>query len=215
MSVQDPAGWLLVRLLDLPEGGAGARVLDLCAAPGGKSSLILSEWPQAWTVASDLGQVRMSQLQDLEDRQGIHVSKVVADGRKPPFVAGQFTHVLVDAPCSNLGTVRRRPEALWKADLAGIKRNAKLQRELLEGAAALLAPGGVLVYGTCSPEPEETLEVVDGFLADHLDWGLENARNFLASRYTFDRCLRIIPAPGSLDGFFGARLVRLAEPRTE
>ena len=90
----------------------------------------------------------------------------------------------------------------------GIAKRDELQLRLLESASELLDEGGVLVYGTCSPEPEETYDVVDAFLSAHPGWTLEGPRDWIPHRYVHHRCLSISPAPGSLDGFFGARLTR-------
>ena len=204
-AVQDPASYLLVRLLDLKPGD---RVLDLCAAPGGKSSLILDEFEGVSVVAADNSFDRLAKARELPQAAEGRLPLVVADGLRPPFRRGAFSHVLLDAPCSNLGVARRRPEALWKASPASLKKTAELQLRLLESASELLDEGGVLVYGTCSPEPEETYDVVDAFLSAHPGWTLEGPRDWIPHRYVHHRCLSISPAPGSLDGFFGARLTR-------
>ena len=206
-TVQDPAAWLLVKILGLHPGD---RLLDLCAAPGGKSALVLDECPGVELVAADSDFRRLSLIKDLEERQGHTLSRVVADGRHPPFVKGRFTHLLLDAPCSNLGVVRRRPEALWRVNPATLQRTVDLQSALLEGAASVMGEGGVIVYGTCSPEPEETFEVIERFLDAHPDWRLDRARDYIPRRYVERHCLQVIPAPGSVDGFFGARLVHRA-----
>lgn len=203
VAVQDPAAWLMVKLLGLQPGD---RLLDLCAAPGGKSALVLDEFPGVELVAADLDQRRARLMEDLERRQGKRLARVVADGLHPPFKKGRFSHILLDAPCSNLGVVRRRPEALWKIDPDSLQRLSDLQYRLLCSAASLLSSGGVLVYGTCSPETEESYFVVDKFLKEHPDWSLAPAREYIPRRYLHRHCLRVIPTPGSVDGFFGARL---------
>lgn len=204
-AVQDPAAWLLVKMLHLSPGD---RVLDLCAAPGGKSALVLDECPGVEVVAADLDFARLRSARNFVLHDDRKLPLVVGDGLNPPFRKGAFTHLLLDAPCSNLGVARRRPEALWKASPASIARTADLQKRLLESASALMGENGVILYSTCSPEPEETYDVVDAFLSAHPEWELEGPRDWIPHRYVHHRCLCIVPAPGSLDGFFAARLVR-------
>ncbi len=98
------------------------------------------------------------------------VSVVVADGRRAPFAAASFDRVLVDAPCSGLGSLRRRPDARWRVDADAPERLAVLQAELLAGAAALVRPGGALVYSVCTLTRAETIDVAASFAADHPGW---------------------------------------------
>ncbi len=205
ISIQDPASYLMVQLLGL-EGKE--ILLDLCGAPGGKSALILEEFPEMPVVLGDLKWERLRRSRDLKERLGLKLTTVVADAQNVPYLSESFDRILIDAPCSNLGVLNRRPEAKWMVSEAELKKQSELQLGILNGAAALLKPGGVLVYGTCSPEPEETVQVVEAFLKEHPEFEVETARKWVHRHYTEGMFLKIWPQPNSLDGFFGARLVK-------
>jgi 16S rRNA (cytosine967-C5)-methyltransferase len=150
----------------------GERWLDLCAGPGGKSRLLYGlatiAAPPASLVAAELHPHRAALVretltraeQEIAPADRVPVEVVVADGTKPPWPAGSFDRVLVDAPCSGLGALRRRPEARWRKAESDIPPLAELQRALLRSALATVRPGGVVAYVTCSPVPAETRDVV-------------------------------------------------------
>jgi 16S rRNA (cytosine967-C5)-methyltransferase len=125
-----------------------------------------------------------------------------------PALRRQFDVVVVDAPCSNLGVLRRRPEARWTSGPGDLQRLADRQSELLAQAAALTAPGGRILYATCSPEDEETAGVVRAFLSAHPDWGLVDAAGFLPAWAVKRGFLWLHPGESDYDGFFAARLER-------
>lgn len=137
----------------------GERILDLCAAPGGKATALAGSG--AFVVAGD-SRLRRARLVADNLRQtgtGDHVAALVADGRQPPFDPGTFDRVLVDAPCSGLGVLRRRADARWRVSADGVARLATLQVRLLDAAADLVRPGGTVVYSVCTLTSAETLEV--------------------------------------------------------
>lgn len=137
---------------------ASGPVLDMCAAPGGKATWLAHG--ASFVVAADLSPARASVVADNVGRLGLgNVGIVVADGTAPPFRPESFGTVLVDAPCSGLGVLRRRPDARWRVRPEDVGRLASLQRRLLAGAAPLVAPGGVLVYSVCTLTRAETVEV--------------------------------------------------------
>ena len=136
---------------------AGGRVLDLCAAPGGKATALAAAG--ASVVAADLRPARLGLVAQNADRLGHAVALVAADGRTPPFRPGSFDRVLVDAPCSGLGVLRRRADARWRGDEADVADLALLQADLLAGAAALVRPGGQLIYSVCTVTEAETAGV--------------------------------------------------------
>lgn len=203
MSFQDPSSHLVCLLLDAPQG---SQVLDLCAAPGGKTAWFLERGISV--LSCDLKEHRLEQMKDVSSRLGLPVQTHVMDALEPDLAPESFDYILLDAPCSNLGVLQRRPEARWGIEMSDIRKTAELQKKLLRSAVKLLAPGGVIVYATCSPEPEETMEVVEEFLEENAEFELQPARSRVGRRYASGSYLRIIPAPGSLDGFFGARLVK-------
>ncbi len=192
--VQDPSTLLCVDWL-APQ--AGERVLDLCAAPGGKTGYLAERMEnQGEIVACDIAEERLATLASNRDRLGWQNVKLLAirpqyDWRdKEPFDA-----VLVDAPCSNTGVMRRRVELRWRLEAEEIDRLAGLQRDLLARAALAVKPGGRLVYSTCSLETEENGAVVSAFLAEHPEFELVRDR-------------QLTPWEDAVDGAYAALLQR-------
>lgn len=211
--VQDAAAALPARLLG---DVAGLRVADLCAAPGGKTAQLAAAG--ASVVALDRSASRLERLEANLRRLGLAAETVVADATawQP---AERFDAVLLDAPCSATGTLRRHPDIAWTRRQGEIARLAGLQARLLDHAAGLLKPGGVLVYATCSLEPEEGEAQVATLLAR----GAALMRRPVEpgeiagfdALLTSDGDLRTLPCgpaggsfPGGLDGFYATRLVR-------
>jgi 16S rRNA (cytosine967-C5)-methyltransferase len=172
--VQDPSTLMAVRLLD-PQ--PGEIILDLCAAPGGKTTFIAQLMRnQGRIVACDSSPERLKLLRENCLRLGatcVEPQPLRAPDARPSRL---FDRVLVDAPCSNTGVMRRRVELRWRLRLDEIHQLRALQLELLTQAAAQVKPGGVLVYSTCSLEPEENSEVVTAFLAAQPGFTLEATR---------------------------------------
>jgi 16S rRNA (cytosine967-C5)-methyltransferase len=139
--------------------GDGTRVLDLCAAPGGKATAMAHAGPEL-VVASDLSARRAGLIAKNARRLGTtQVATVVADGLRPAYRPGRFDVVLVDAPCSGLGVLRRRPDARWRVQPEDVARLADLQKGLLTEARTLVRPGGVLAYSVCTLTAAETAGV--------------------------------------------------------
>jgi 16S rRNA (cytosine967-C5)-methyltransferase len=158
---QDRASQLVAAHVD---ARPGERILDLCAAPGGKATAMAGAQP-ALVVAADISPARAALLAANSGRLGTEsIATVVADGTAPPWQMGSFDRVLVDAPCSGLGVLRRRPDARWRVQPGDIERLAGLQRRLLSAAIPLVRPGGVLVYSVCTLTREETTGI-DRWLA--------------------------------------------------
>ena len=160
--VQDEGSQLVARALTVAElvGPDGGRWLDLCAGPGGKAALIAAIAAQrAATVTAVEPNDRRADMVE-QNTAGLPVEVVRADGRESGLPPGVFDRVLLDAPCTGLGALRRRPEARWRRTPADVPALAKLQRELLAAATALVRPGGVVLYATCSPHLAETAGVV-------------------------------------------------------
>ncbi len=161
--VQDPSSQLVARLAVAAGSGRG-RAVDLCAAPGGKTALLdsLGSWQPL--VAADLSPTKAVRLGRRVDTPLI----VACDAARPPFVRQRWDLVLLDAPCSGTGTFRRHPELKWRLAPDAIAAAADRQRPLVAAAIGLLAAGGVLVYATCSLEPEENEALLDE-LPDHME----------------------------------------------
>nr|WP_269931989.1 RsmB/NOP family class I SAM-dependent RNA methyltransferase [Aminobacter sp. HY435] len=215
--VQDAAAALPARLFGDIEG---KRVADLCAAPGGKTAqLVLAG---ANVVAVEASKNRLARLSVNLERLGLQAETVNADllTYEP---AELFDAVLLDAPCSSTGTVRRHPDVLWTKQPADISKLAGVQRKLLDGAVKLVKPGGRIVFSNCSLDPEEGEALVAAFLADHkgkveLDPVRPGEVAGIDEFVTADGFLRTTPAGldlgnpaiSGLDGFFAARLCRVA-----
>lgn len=165
-TVQDEGAQLVSLVLD-PQ--PGERVVDLCAAPGGKTTHLAELMGnRGQVVAVDVHPHKLPLVERAARRLGIDIiTTVAADGRTLPGKLAPAHRVLVDAPCTGLGVVRRRPDLRWRKGPEEIGALSRLQGELLEAAGRLTAPGGVLVYSTCSTEPEETTRVVRAFLESH------------------------------------------------
>lgn len=164
--VQDEGSQLVARALTLAEltGTDGGRWLDLCAGPGGKTALIAAIGAERGAAVTAIEpHHRRAELVE-QNTVGLPVEVVRADGRQSHLPPDSFDRVLLDAPCTGLGALRRRPEARWRRTPADVGALTKLQRELLAAAIALVRPGGVVLYATCSPHLAETVGVVSGGL---------------------------------------------------
>jgi 16S rRNA (cytosine967-C5)-methyltransferase len=193
--VQDEASQLIAGLVDTPQP---ATMLDLCASPGGKTlHLSAGAGPRGLVIATDVRPRRIRMLQRTIDRCGLSNTRIVqvpADAALP-FRDGAFDAILIDAPCSGLGTVRRDPDIKWKRSPGDLPRFAAAQRRLLERAAPLVRPAGCMVYSTCSSEPDENEHVVEAFLRAQAGYRLE-------------RTHQTLPFRDGLEAFFGAVLRR-------
>ncbi len=193
----------------------GERVLDLCAAPGGKTMILWADMnAEGRLVASDLRAARMQVLRDTLHDSGIPEQLVALDATAPlPFGPETFDRVFVDAPCSGLGTLRRDPDVKWAVTLESLPDLAATQRRILAQAASVVKVGGTLIYATCSSEPDENDDVVDAFLAESGLFeaeGIDAGNGFgeLGELIDARGRLRTTPARHRLDAFFAARLVR-------
>ena len=170
--VQDSSAQLVGYLLD-PQ--PGEVVVDACAAPGGKTMHIAELMHDSGTVwACDRAASRLKKLQQNIDRLGLQsIQLCEGDSRNLPQFIGQCDRVLVDAPCSGLGTLHRHADARWRQTPETVQQLTQLQAELLEQAALWVKPAGILVYATCTLHPLENEAIVQGFLQHHADWAIE------------------------------------------
>jgi 16S rRNA (cytosine967-C5)-methyltransferase len=202
--VQDPAAALVVAYADVP---AGATVLDLCAAPGGKAIGLAGTARSV--VAADLSLGRMRRIAQNVERLGLggRLRLVVADGRHP--AVRPLDAVLIDAPCTGTGTLRRHPDGRWRLGPDDLHALAGLQDALLDAAAGRVRPGGLLVYSTCSLEREENEVRIERFLNEHSEFTPEPPAAPLAEGLlTDDGWLQLLPQEQGVDGAFAARLRR-------
>lgn len=223
--IQDEGSQLVAELL-----GQGQRILDCCAAPGGKTAVLLGRSPQASVVACDAGPARLRAMQQRLARPEWHgrVEFLVADAAHLPEM-GLFDRILCDVPCSGTGTLARNPEIRHRLQPEDLVRQAKRQRSILAGALRRLAPGGRLLYATCSLEPEENEEVVRSSLEAgeyaQQPYALLDLRevfeglaqqgvvagpavDHLRTTGFLAGCLRTLPGVHSCDGFFAALIGR-------
>ena len=168
-SLQNPSAYEVIKLLDLKPG---LKVWDACAAPGGKAALMAEMGASLDILASDVSESRVLKMRDLVDRLGLTNVRVecvdVLASSQGGVAGGQhFDRILLDVPCSNMGVIARRPESVYRITPESIKVLAELQYNILTAASTNLAPGGILVYATCSPDPEETTKVINRFVKEH------------------------------------------------
>ena len=205
--IQDEASQLVAEVVDAKSGD---RVLDVCAAPGSKTTQIADRAADsAHVVASDLREHRLHTVAETAKLHSLRsISCVALDGLLPlPFKENSFDRVLVDAPCSGTGTLRRNPEIRWRISAEDIRDLATRQRQLLFNASRVVRPGGRLVYSTCSVEPEENEEVVRAFFEGNDEFEqLELPVN--PWLITASGAVRTWPHRGGTDGFFIAAFER-------
>jgi 16S rRNA (cytosine967-C5)-methyltransferase len=206
--LQDEASQLVAHLLGAEPGD---RVLDVCAAPGSKTTHLAALAPQALIIAGDLHAHRLRTLSELAKQQGAdNIQPVACDAtQRLPFAKASFDRVLVDAPCSGTGTLRRHPEIRWRLKAADIVELSAKQISILSNAAAMVRPGGRLIYSTCALEPEEDEAVVEKFVKEHNEFAQAKlgASNDLQ---TETGAIRTWPHRNGTDGFFVAAFERRA-----
>lgn len=202
--VQDPAQVLVCRFAAVPHG---ARLYDACAAPGGKTvTLALGG---ARVTAGDRRPERLTRLAETVRRVKVEVPIVAADLEVAPWAAGTWDAVLVDAPCSATGTMARHPDARWRVTPRAIARLAERQSRLLDAAAILVRPGGIVVYATCSLEAEENDHQVDAFLHRHPEFVRRPVTDTVpAELVTSAGDFQSQPWRHTIDGAYAARLER-------
>ena len=206
-NIQDESTGLSCRLLDVHPG---MKVLDMCAAPGGKTAYLGSLMNNVGEiVAIDKYEGRLKLLRANNIRLGLTcVTTVESDALE--FESELFDRVLADVPCSGTGTLSKKPDIKWKKNVFDLKNMSAAQSKLLEKAASLVKPDGVVVYSTCSIEPEENYEIVKQFLESHPNLKLESAKGkFTDDVVDENGCIQTLPQRHQMDGAFAAKLVRI------
>lgn len=210
-TVQDESAGLPAVLLKPNEND---MILDMCAAPGGKSthiSQLLGNKGKVYSV--DKFDAKIKMMKANAERLGITNIEFIQDDAgdiQDERVKGMmFDKILLDAPCSGLGVLSKKPEIRWKREFEDILALTVIQKRLLNSAANYLKPGGVIVYSTCSTEPEENMDVVKDFLEKNPDFKIDNASQYVKSELVnAEGCIETFPQKHNIDGSFAARLIR-------
>jgi 16S rRNA (cytosine967-C5)-methyltransferase len=205
-NIQDESAGLACKQLDVRDG---MRVLDLCAAPGGKTAYIASLMhDNGKIVAIDRYDSRLKILRKNMQRLGLQcVQTIETDALE--FEDKPYDRVLADVPCLGSGTISKKPDIKWKKDIFDLRAINELQYKLLCKAAELVKSDGVVVYSTCSIEPEENYVMVEKFLSEHPDFRLQSARgNFPDEIVDKHGCIQTFPHKHKMDGAFSAKLVK-------
>jgi 16S rRNA (cytosine967-C5)-methyltransferase len=211
-TIQDESAALPCQLLD-PQ--PGQRVIDLCAAPGGKTTNIAEMMNnEGEIIALDKYEAKLNLILSACERLGLRIVRLrAADASQ--FDDPPADRVLLDAPCSGLGTLAKKPDIKWKRDLSDITKLNVTQRALLENGARLVKPGGALVYSTCTIEPEENEAIITQFLAQHPEFQVDPADRFVhRDLVTPQGYVATFPHTHSMDGSFAARLLKTGTPLT-
>ena len=207
--LQDEASQLLAHLLNVEPH---QRVLDLTAAPGSKATHVAALAPSATIGAGDVRPKRVETMRRLAAKQQARLNVLVHNATTPlPFPDESFDRVVLDAPCSGTGTLRRNPEIRYRLRTDDISELAEQQKQMLECAAAVVRPGGRLLYSTCSVEPEENEGVVDRFASNHPEFRAVNPASAISSfiPHPSSLHLRLWPHRQGSDGFFIAAYERV------
>ena len=205
-SIQDVSAGLACKLLN---PAPGDKIIDLCAAPGGKSTFLAElSGDRAEIIAIDINQLRLNLVDQNIQRLGIKsIRLITADGTN--FLCDPVDKVILDAPCSGLGVLAKRVDLRWKRTLSQIAEISRLQCELLTNAATLLKPGGILVYCTCTIEPEENENIINNFLAMNKGFTIDPARKYVPSLIADDSgFVYTYPHRHGIDGSFAVRLIK-------
>ena len=199
--IQDPGAALVTVFAQASPGQVWG---DLCAAPGGKALALAGEG--AYVLAADRSLTRLLLLKEGHDRVRGKLSLVVALAQNPPF--RELPNVLLDVPCTGTGTLRRHPDARWRLSLETVERLARLQGKILQAGSRLVPRGGVLVYSTCTLEPEENQNQIEAFLLKNQEFSLAGGGKVGSEFLDEKGCLSVVPQKTGFDGAFAARLVR-------
>ena len=207
ISVQDPAAQLAVDLLELDDHH---RALDACAAPGGKTCHILERFPAIELTAVDLNKSRLARVQENLDRLGFArrsgLKLLSGDATDPSswWDGVMYQRILLDAPCTATGVIRRHPEIKWLRTTEQLEKVVRTQQRLLKHLWPLLEPGGILVYATCSVLADENNQQISRFMAEHADAEALPLEVEWGRKQNFGR--QILPGMEEMDGFYYARM---------
>ena len=204
-TVQDHAQGLVARMVQPTKG---EKILDLCAAPGGKAGYIAEICPECSIIATDKDPLRLQSVENLIRRVGYsNITTLPYD----EILSNRNTYdaIVIDAPCTGTGVLARRPDLRWRRDPSDVKRMASVQEQILRYAANRVGAGGRLIYSTCSVEPEENIELIEKFMEDHPTFRIVSVKDPVLEKLTDDRgVLSKIGSDIKSDGVFAVRLER-------
>ncbi len=206
-NIQDESAGLAVRLLDVRPG---MNVLDMCSAPGGKTAYLGSLMRnQGKITALDRYEGRLKLVRKNNERLGLKIVETIETDALE-YESEPYDRVLADVPCSGTGTLSKKPDIKWKKDIFDLRKMTDNQLKFLSKASTLVKKGGVVVYSTCSIEPEENFEIVKKFIETHPDFKLESAKGKIADSLVDENgCIQTFPHKHLMDGAFAAKLVRI------
>lgn len=209
IAIQDPSASLVVHLAN-PQ--LNWRVADICAAPGGKSFYIAERMNNTGSIlAIDKYESKLRFIEEGAKKLGITNIKTMVDDAADLDFDEPFDLVLADVPCTGLGTISKKPDIKWKRELEDIIKLNKIQENILESAAEIVKPGGVLVYSTCTIEPTENYLIIEKFLKNHPEFILDPAERYLPDKVCLNGMLQTFPHRHSCDGAFAARMIKKIE----
>lgn len=205
ITIQDPSATLAAKLCDAKPG---ETVIDLCAAPGGKSFMIAEMMQnQGKVLAVDKHESKLRFINDGINRLGLSIIEPVTKDSESHKFSESADIVFADVPCSGLGTISKKPDIKWKKETEDLIKLIPHQRKILDNAARIVKPGGVIVYSTCTIEPEENENNIKWFLEKYPDFKLDPAENYLPKSLCKDGFYYSIPHISKMDGAFAARLI--------
>jgi 16S rRNA (cytosine967-C5)-methyltransferase len=217
--IQDEASQLVTAILD-PK--PGERILDACAAPGGKTTHIAQRMENKGEIYDiDLTRGKLEKIEEMCHRLGIEMVKTMKGDAASPLSTPEgmkFDRILADVPCSGFGTLRRNPDLKWRRREEDIERLAELQSSILSNLACHVNEGGLLVYSTCTVFHEENEDVVKRFLNGHSEFRLDQIQEVLPEKcYSFieNGYFKTFPPRDQMDAFFVARLKKISKPNLE
>ena len=209
-AVQGESSSFVAKVLDPQQG---ERILDLCAAPGGKTAHIAALIKNSGEIiAVDISKERLKKIEENSTRLGIKCVKTVLSDAVIFSDLNKYDKILIDAPCSNTGVLVKRPDARWKRTPKDIKNLTEIQLNILKNVSGLLKEGGSLVYSTCSIEQEENLLLIEEFLKTNKDFVFEDISKYIRLKdegLSNEGYIQILQSKHNIDGFFIAKLKKL------
>ena len=217
--IQDEASQLVTSILD-PK--PGERILDACAAPGGKTTHMAQKMEDRGEIyALDLSKGKLDLIEEMCQRLGIKIVRTIKTNAAQPLPIPKgmrFDRILADVPCSGFGTLRKNPDLKWRRGEKDIKRLSELQFSILSNLSVYVKEGGVLIYSTCTVFHEENEDGVEKFLEEHPEFELDRIDKVLPEKchpFIQNRYFKTFPPEDEMDGFFVARLIKLSQPYRE